>query len=203
MSDAGDRWDPVWAASAAPTGRGAWLVGRLPAAGGVALDLGSGHGADTAALLGAGWSVTAVDASPVALRRLQETSPQARTVEHELPAPLPFGDGHFDLVVAGLSLHYFRRAETRAIEREVHRVVRPGGTFVARVNAHDDTSFRHPGREVEPGVFEAGGSRKRYFTERDVRDTLAEGWHLHELAHDRTDEFGPRKATWVWVARRT
>lgn len=49
----------------------------------------------------------------------------------DVNAPLPFPDDHFDLVLASHVLEHL----THYVEavREIHRILKPGGTFVAKV----------------------------------------------------------------------
>ena len=70
--------------------RGLGHVGR-------ALDVGCGDGRLTAELGAA--ELTAADVSAVALERARSRLPQARLVELEPDAPLPFADGEFELVL--------------------------------------------------------------------------------------------------------
>ena len=71
-----------------------------------ALDLGCGDGRLTADLEAA--ELTGADVSPVALGRARGRVPEARLVELEPDAPLPFGDGEFDLVLLAETLEHVR-----------------------------------------------------------------------------------------------
>jgi SAM-dependent methyltransferase len=95
----------------------------MPARGRV-LDLGCGDNSDLAGYRGQGREVWGVDlqAHPTLLHpewfRLLEPTGRA-----------PFADGSFDLVGAQWVLEHIRNPRT--FLREVHRLLRPGGTFVA------------------------------------------------------------------------
>lgn len=71
---------------------------------GQVLELGAGHGGDSVWLATQGWTVTSVDVSATALRRVDDAAAEAgvadrvRTERHELPSSFP--DGEFDLVTA-------------------------------------------------------------------------------------------------------
>ena len=88
-----------------------------------ALDLGCGDGRLTAEL-DAG-ELTGADVSAVALERARRRLPQARLVELEPDAPLPFEDGEFDLVLLAETLEHVR--DVQLLLSEARRVLRPGG----------------------------------------------------------------------------
>jgi SAM-dependent methyltransferase len=102
------------------------------------LDLGTGTGSvaiKAASLVMPGGNVTAVDISPemIHLARQRSASLGLSNIEflegraEELPAPT----GRFDAVLASLSLMYV--IDRAAAAREIARVLRPGGRFVAAV----------------------------------------------------------------------
>jgi len=102
------------------------------------LDLGTGTGSvaiKAASLVIPGGNVTAVDISPemIDLARQRSASLGLSNIEflegraEELPAPT----GGFDAVLASLSLMYV--IDRAAAAREIPRVLRPGGRFVAAV----------------------------------------------------------------------
>lgn len=120
------------AAPAATAGASGASAGRGPRV----LDLGSGTGAGTFALLQRfpGAEVTAVDASPAMAARLEEkagalgVADRVRTVVADLDTEgLPAGP--FDLVWASASLHHM--ADPGSVLAQVREVLRPGGLMVA------------------------------------------------------------------------
>ncbi len=170
------------------------LAGRV-------LELGCGLGYDTRWLVQAGCTVTALDGSAVVLARLTAALPGPVYVQHRLPAPLPFPDAAFDVVVAGLSLHYFPWDDTLSIISEVHRVLRPGGLLVFAVNASGDAEFGYGrGEEIEPGLYAFSGRLKRFFAEADCRRLLATGWDLLALLPLEERRYGRLKRMWVAAA---
>jgi demethylmenaquinone methyltransferase/2-methoxy-6-polyprenyl-1,4-benzoquinol methylase/phosphoethanolamine N-methyltransferase len=56
---------------------------------------------------------------------------------------LPFSDGHFDLVLSSLMLHHLPADVKRAGFAEVHRVLKPGGRFLAVDLAESGGFFEH------------------------------------------------------------
>jgi SAM-dependent methyltransferase len=110
-----------------------------------ALDLGAGRGISSYALARDGWQVTALepDPSPVvgagAIRALAEEAGLSITVVEEYGETLPFDDATFHLVYGRQVLHHAR--DLPALCREVGRVLRPGGRFIAtreHVLSHPD-----------------------------------------------------------------
>jgi SAM-dependent methyltransferase len=89
------------------------------------LDLGCGDGRLSAELDAA--ELTAADVSRVALERARGRVPQARIAELEPDAPLPFGDGAFDLVLCAETIEHVR--DVQLLLSEVRRVLRPGGVL--------------------------------------------------------------------------
>ena len=107
----------------------------LPDANGTALDVGAGRGIASYALAREGFQVTALepDESAVvgvdAIRGLAAESGLAIDVRHGFSEELPFSNSQFGLVFARSVLHHAR--DLRKSCEEIHRVLRPGGTFLA------------------------------------------------------------------------
>jgi SAM-dependent methyltransferase len=97
---------------------------------GRALDLACGAGRNAAWLAGRGWDVVAIDGASEAIRlvREQDARIDARVLNLESNAPLPFGDATFDLVAILYFLH-------RPLFAEAKRVLRPGGMLVTAIRA--------------------------------------------------------------------
>jgi SAM-dependent methyltransferase len=108
----------VEAAHALPSGR--------------ALDLACGAGRNALWLASRGWEVVAIDGAEEAIRILREHDPvidggiDARVMDLEAEAPLPFDDASFDLVAILYYLH-------RPLFAEAKRLVKPGGIVVCAV----------------------------------------------------------------------
>jgi trans-aconitate methyltransferase len=102
-----------------------WLA---PESGERILDLGCGDGQLTARIAAAGVVVSGVDASPemVAAARARGVSSTVAQAEN-----LPFADAQFDAVFSNAVLHWVRGQDE--MMTEVHRVLRPGGRFVAEM----------------------------------------------------------------------
>ena len=106
------------------------ILAFLPEVAGLrVLDAGCGSGAHSVELLRRGASVVGVDNSAallgIARRRL---GPDVALHLVDLGDPLPLPDGHVDVVLASLVMHYLEDW-TRTL-LEFRRVLRPGGSFV-------------------------------------------------------------------------
>lgn len=95
------------------------------------LDLGCGDGQLTLRLAATGALVTGVDASPemVAAARSRGVNADQGSAES-----LPYEAGRFDAVFSNAALHWVRDQD--AMMAEVHRVLKPGGRFVAEMGGH-------------------------------------------------------------------
>ena len=134
------------------------------------LDLGCGIGYDSDYLTRKGLEVVACDFSEVALRRLKERVPSAKTILLDISETLPFEDKSFDLIVADLSLHYFDEKTTEKIMKEIKRILSPSGCLLARVNSiYDVNHGAGNGEKIEDNYYFVGGYNKRFFTIEDAQ----------------------------------
>lgn len=102
---------------------------------GKALDVGAGRGIASYALAREGFAVSALEPDPsaivgaAAIRSLAFESRLPIEVMEEFSELLPFSDATFDVVFARAVLHHTRDLDSAC--REMHRVLRPGGIFIA------------------------------------------------------------------------
>lgn len=167
----------------------------------VLLELGCGEGRDTRRLTSCGGEVLAVDHRFDALRTCRSRAPGALPVRLDIAASLPFPDRRFALVMANLSLHHFDASTTRAVMREVRRVLRDDGALVLRVDSARDVNYGATGvPEIEPGVHLVKGYRKRFF-DRDAIVALAssDDWRLLSLEERLIDRYERPKHIWQAV----
>jgi ubiquinone/menaquinone biosynthesis C-methylase UbiE len=121
------------------------------------LEIGAGYGAATGQLRKLAPRVTSLEYDPRSLQRLKAKHECAEvTALCGDAATLPFADQSFSSAVAILVLHHLksRELQDRALA-EVHRVLRPGGSFFAfEVNdgwIHRAAHFKSTFTPVTPG----------------------------------------------------
>lgn len=95
------------------------------------LDLGCGDGQLTARIASSGAVVTGVDASKA---MVEAARGRGVAVEEGTAERLPCPDGIFDAVFSNAALHWVRDQD--AMMREVRRVLKAGGRFVAEMGGH-------------------------------------------------------------------
>ncbi len=181
-----------------------WLALAVSHAGNDAvLEIGCGHGDDTAVLAGAGLKVTAFDLSRPAVAVAKLRVPSANIECRDIRDPFPLAAGQAGLVVASLSLHYFGWEETETIVERVRQVLRPGGLLLCRLNSTEDYHFGASGHpEIEPHFFRVDGEPKRFFDEADINRLFGNGWRRQSLEHFVTRKYLLSKALWEVVLER-
>ena len=108
-----------------------------PKAGESVLDVGCGTGTLAIAAkrrVGGGGRVHGIDASPEMIVRARLKAKRAGaevTFDNALVENLPFADGVFDAAMCTTMLHHLPDQARRQCLREVRRVLRPGGRFLA------------------------------------------------------------------------
>jgi SAM-dependent methyltransferase len=130
------RYDRAYALGSAVTKeRMARVVGALPPAPASVLDLGVGTGRELGALQDAGYVPTGVDASEAMLAICARRARPVALERADLWGRLPFADASYDACVAlhGTLAHPPSRDAYAELAREVARVLRPGGAFVAEM----------------------------------------------------------------------
>jgi len=185
-----------------------WLNRWLPVAveraeGGPVLEIGCGHGDDTAVLARAGLRVIAFDLSPVAVAAARIRVPSASIECRDVRDPFPEQAHQLGVVVASLSLHYFAWTETQALVQRIRSVLRPGGLLLCRLNSTEDRHFGAQGHpEIEPNYYLVNGEPKRFFDRASVDALFAEGWKVLSVEHFVTRKYVKPKALWEAVFER-
>ena len=134
-------WDPV-----AYERNGAFVHGLAdgvlewlgPQPGEYILDLGCGDGQLTRRMRDMGVHVLGVDASAEMVAAARERGVEAEQAQAEM---LPFRDATFDAVFSNAVLHWVRGQDE--MMKQVHRVLKPGGRFVAEMGGHGNIAAIH------------------------------------------------------------
>lgn len=136
------------------------------------LDLGCGSGNDTLYLIDKGKKVISCDYSINAINNIKKNFPEVYDTKcFNMLDGLPFDDNSFDIVIADLSLHYFREEDTFKIINEIKRVLTDKGSLIFRVNSINDVNHgAGEGIEIEHHLYETSDKRlKRFFDEKDIK----------------------------------
>lgn len=134
------------------------------------LDLCCGSGQATQFLVARSSNVVGLDASPQSIVRAIQNVPAAKYVQGWAEA-MPFENDQFDLVHTSVALHEMRPVQLWGILQEVHRVLKPGGTFTF-VDFHAaSTLFHTVGLHLFLLLFETETASQ--FIKTDVLDLLA------------------------------
>ena len=182
-----------------------WLERWLPLSGrqaGVALDVGCGPGLDTRFLSDHGWEVHACDISEEALSESRKVNPNVAHQKADGRDLAPYRDGTFDLVVAGLSLHYFDREDSHRAFKTVHRLLKPDGLFVFRLNAWDDYAFGAPVTFHAWQWVEEPTGKKQFFSEAMIRELVAGRFELLGVEKKRSDRYTKPKSFFECCAKK-
>ena len=117
--------------------------------GAVAVDLGCGDGTETTALLGAGFTVAAMDSSPEAIRRTTaragSNGGRLTATEAELQT---YAVPRADLVYAGFSLPFCPPADFPALWTRIRAALRPGAVLAVTLLGERDSWADNPGLTV-------------------------------------------------------
>lgn len=171
-----------------------------------ALDVGCGAGHNAKLLLEHGFEVTAIDFSEQALELCRREAPQARLERVDLRKGLPFEGESLELIVADLSLHYFKWDLTVALVRDIANSLVPEGVFAGRFNSTNDINYgAGAGTPVDgdANLLAVGGIEKRFFTRECLDELFGSPWTIVALEEKATSRFGSQKVLWEVVATRS
>lgn len=142
------------------------------------IDLGCGASANnTLFLLEKGKKVISCDVAEEALKVVNRIN-GSRTLLFDMMDRFPFEDNHSNLVIADLSLHYFREKDLRRIVSEIKRVLKTDGYLLFRVNSVNCKECRklleENKEQIEPKLFFTKNMEKRFFDREDIENYFSD-----------------------------
>jgi SAM-dependent methyltransferase len=142
------------------------------------IDLGCGvTGNNTIYLLDNNKRVISCDFSEVALNEVQKIE-GAKTCLFDMTHDFPFEDNFTDLIIADLSLHYFRDDVTKRILHEIKRVLKANGYLFFRVNSTNSSEYKSlvskKVKQIEKNLFYNNDMEKRFFSSEDLDEYFSD-----------------------------
>jgi SAM-dependent methyltransferase len=164
---------------------------QLAVSGQRVLEIGLGQGAESEQLIRRGAIWTGLDLTDEAVTRVQQ-----RLELRQLPfadvrkgsaTAIPFGDGQFDLVFSHGVLHHVPQVLTA--QREIHRVLRPGGRLVMMLYARRSLNYQVSIRVVRRAALMAAWPVRRHVRPGVLADHLANAEREGLLSYLRMPRF--------------
>jgi ubiquinone/menaquinone biosynthesis C-methylase UbiE len=153
-----------------------------------ALDIGCGEGRHAIAMARLGLKVSAIDLSPIAVRKAEERSAQAGTTQfiefqQGNALILPFGDKAFDLVLDCGCFHHIVKGDWHLYFSNVQRVLKESGYFILGCFS---TDYKHHEAETRSRKWLMHHSHyDRFFEPEDIRILLSSWSNLLSLKTER------------------
>lgn len=170
------------------------------------IDLGCGvTGNNTLYLLEKGKNVLSCDFAEEALKSVAKIK-NSKTLLFDMLETFPFENEIADLVIADLSLHYFKKKDTERIISEIKRILKPNGYLLFRVNSINSTEFKKlldsGEKEIEPHLFFNKNMEKRFFSEEDIKKFFEE-WEFICIREENMDRWCSDKIIWKCAVKKT
>ena len=168
------------------------------------VDLGCGvTGNNTLYLLEKGKKVVSCDFAEEALN-VVKTIKGSKTLKFDMLDEFPFEDNSTDLVIADLSLHYFKEKDTNRIISEIKRILKPNGYLFFRLNSTNSTEYKkiieNGEKEVELNLFFSKNMEKRFFDEKDINKFFKD-FKIICLREENMARWCPDKIIWKCAAQ--
>ena len=164
------------------------------------IDLGCGvTGNNTLYLLEKGKSVISCDFAKEALDVVGKIK-GSKTLCFDMLDKFPFQDNSSELVIADLSLHYFRKDDTYRIIDEIKRVLKPNGYLILRLNSVNSTEYKKLSNDnniekIEENLFFANNMEKRFFDKQSI-DEFFNGLTPICVREENMSRYNPDKIVW-------
>lgn len=168
------------------------------------VDLGCGvTGNNTLYLLEKGKKVISCDFAEEALKVVKNIK-GSKTLLFDMLEVFPFEDNSTDLVIADLSLHYFKEKDTNIIISEIKRILKPNGYLFFRLNSTNSTEYKkiieNGEKEIEPNLFFCKNMEKRFFDEKDI-NKFFKSFKIFYLKEQNMSRWCPDKIIWKGAAQ--
>ena len=168
------------------------------------IDLGCGvTGNNTLYLLEKGKKVISCDFAEEALN-VVATLKGAETMLFEMLETFPFEDNSTDLVIADLSLHYFKDTDTKRIISEIKRILKPNGHLFFRLNSVNSTEYKkliEKGEvQLEENLFFSSNMEKRFFSKENI-EKYFDKWNFICIREENMSRWCPDKIIWKGAVR--
>lgn len=158
------------------------------------LEVGAGYGNDGRWFSVQGYDVTQLDIEDY---RTDE-SKSLKFLKHDLNEPLDLSV-KYDIVYAHLSLHYFTQKRTKAIMKEIHKLLTDDGILAFLVNTTADPECGE-GEKIEENLYRINGIEKRYF-DLEFTEILTNEFFKTLLLDDNGTSYKDRKSGLVHLVR--
>lgn len=155
------------------------------------IDLGCGHGNTAYYLVNKNKKVVACDYSKNSiLNTIHDVKNIYDTKCFNMLENFPFESNYTDLIIADLSLHYFKEIDTFKILNEIKRVLKPNGYLIFRVNSVDDKNFgSNKDIEIEPHLYLYNKEMLKRFFDKDDIYYFFKDFEIISLAEDSVMKF--------------
>ena len=166
------------------------------------IDLGCGvTGNNTIYLLEKGKKVLSCDFAIEALNIIEKIN-GSKTLLFDMLEPFPLEDNCTNLVIADLSLHYFKDEDTKKIIKEIQRILKPNGYLFIRVNSTHSKEYQsileNNLEPIEQHLFFRKGMEKRFFDEDDIKNYFND-FEIIDMQEENMNRWSPDKIVWKCI----
>ena len=115
---------------------------------------------------------------------------------------MPLEDNCTNLVIADLSLHYFKDEDTKKIIKEIQRILKPNGYLFIRVNSTHSKEYQsileNNLEPIEQHLFFRKGMEKRFFDEDDIKNYFND-FEIIDMQEENMNRWSPDKIVWKCI----
>ena len=172
------------------------------------IDLGCGvTGNNTLYLIQKGKKVISCDFAEEALKVIDENIPNSKTMLFDMLDGIPFKNDSVDLIIADLSLHYFKNEDTKKVISNIYNVLKEDGILLVRLNSiktSECIKLKENGvEEIEHNLYFNKGMLKRFFSEEDIINYFNQ-FEIISMIEENMDRFKTNeKIVWNCKLKKT